>query len=137
AALDAFAVEIREKVPILVIDGEGVKGRQENKDSFFIRTAIMSVPGASYEVIYGDELGGGIATKALERSDLYQYPTIFLLNVRELTAKQQTNLENYVRDGGGAAFFMGPLVSAKLYNRNLYNEGQGLFPVPLKETNYP
>jgi len=63
------AVEIREKVPILVIDGEGAKGRQENKDSFFIRTAIMSVPGASYDVVYGDELGGGNAAKALERSD--------------------------------------------------------------------
>lgn len=131
------AVEVREKVPILVIDGEGSKGRQESKDTFFVRTAIISVPGASYEVVYGDELGGGVATKALERSDLHQYPTIFLLNVRELTAKQLTNLENYVRDGGGAAFFMGPLVSAKLYNKALYREGNGLFPAPLKETYFP
>ena len=131
------AVEVREKVPILVIDGEGSKGRQENKDSFFVRTAIISVPGASYDVVYGDELGGGVATKALERSDLHQFPTIFLLNVRELTAKQLTNLENYVREGGGVAFFMGPLVSAKLYNKALYREGNGLFPAPLKETYFP
>lgn len=131
------AVEVREKVPILVIDGEGSKGRLENKDTFFVRTAIISVPGASYEVQYGDELGGGIATKALERSDLHQYPTIFLLNVRELTAKQLTNLENYVREGGGVAFFMGPLVSAKLYNKALYRDGNGLFPAPLKETYFP
>ena len=131
------AVEVREKVPILMIDGEGAKGRQENKDTFFVRTAIISVPGASYDVVYGDELGGGIATKALERSDLHQYPTIFLLNVRELTVKQLMNLENYVREGGGVAFFMGPLVSAKLYNKALYREGAGLFPAPLRETYFP
>ncbi|MCI0681280.1 MAG: BatA domain-containing protein [Gemmataceae bacterium] len=131
------AVEVREKVPILVIDGEGSKGRQESKDTFFIRTAIISVPGASYEVEYGDELGGGVAVKALERSDLHKYPTIFMLNVREVTGKQLTNLENYVREGGGVAFFMGPLASAKLYNKALYREGNGLFPAPLRETYFP
>jgi hypothetical protein len=131
------AVEIREKVPILVIDGEGAKGRQENKDSFFIRTAIISVPGASYELVYGDELGGGVAAKALERGDLHRFATIYLLNVRELNPKQLANLENYVREGGGAAFFLGPLVSAKQYNATLYKNGQGLFPAPLKETYFP
>jgi len=131
------AVEIREKVPILVIDGEGAKGRQENRDTFFLRTAIISVPGASYEVIYGDELGGGVAAKALERSDLHQYPTIMLANVRELSAKQAANLEAYAREGGGVAFFLGPLVSAKAYNKDLYKDGKGLFPAPLKETYFP
>ena len=120
-----------------MIDGEGSKGRQENKDSFFIRTAIISVPGASYELVYGDDLGGGVAAKALERGDLYRYATIYLLNVRELSPKQLANLENYVREGGGVAFFMGPLVSAKQYNKMLYKDGQGIFPAPLKETYYP
>src|SRR5262245_1896810 len=61
------AVEIRDKVPVLLVDGEGPRGRQDNMDSFFLRTAIISVPGASYEIEYGDELGGGVPTKALER----------------------------------------------------------------------
>jgi hypothetical protein len=34
-------------------------------------------------------------------------------------------------------FFMGPLVSAKLYNKALYREGAGLFPAPLRETYFP
>ena len=41
-------VEVREKVPVLVIDGDGARGRDENKDSFFIKNAIISVPGASH-----------------------------------------------------------------------------------------
>jgi hypothetical protein len=133
------AVEIRDKVPVLVIDGEGPRGRQENNDSFFIRNAIISVPGASYEVVFGDLLGGGLAAKALERSDLHQYPTIFLLNVQELTpnTKQLTNLENYIKEGGGVGFFLGPRVNGNWYNKNLYKAGQGLFPVPLRENFFP
>jgi hypothetical protein len=131
------AVEIRNKVPVLVIDGDGKRGREQNGDSFFIERAIASVPGGSYEVIYGDELAGGNAPKALERTDLLQYPTIFLLNVRELSARQQRNLEHYVAEGGGVAFFLGPNVSAPAYTRDLYKNGQGVFPVPLRTTFFP
>jgi hypothetical protein len=132
------SVEVREKVPILVIDGEGARSRTEfDKDSFFLQTAIISVPGANYDLVWGDELGGGVAVKALERSDLARFPSIFLMNVRELSPKQLTNLENYVRDGGGVCFFLGPQVSAKEYNKNLYKEGAGVFPVPLRETFTP
>jgi hypothetical protein len=131
------AVEVRNKVPILVLDGQGRAGRAENGDSFFLEKAILSVPGDSYEVVHADELGGGELTKSLERADLSQYPAIALANVRELTPKQLANLETYVREGGGLVFFLGPLVSADYYNKNLYRGGKGLFPVPLKETYTP
>src|SRR5439155_19401936 len=109
----------------------------DDKDSFYIYKGLISVPGSSYQLVYGDELGGGIAVKALERPDLNRYPTIFMLNVAELTPKQKANLENFVRDGGGVAFFMGPQVNAAYYNKQLYKDGKGLFPVPLREQFYP
>jgi hypothetical protein len=130
-------VEVRDKVPILVIDGEGAKGREENKDSFFLRTALLSIPGANYDVVFGDELTRGAAVKALEQSDLSKYPTIFLLNVRELAPDQLKNLENFVKEGGGVAFYMGPQVNAVYYNKSLYKDGKGVFPAPLKTTYFP
>jgi hypothetical protein len=129
-------VEVRDKVPILVVDGNGPKGREENKDSFFIHVALASVPGSSYQLVYGDELAPGNATnptKALERADLNKFPTIFLLNVRDLTPKQTANLENYVKEGGGVAFYMGENVNPTWYNKNLYKDGKGLFPAPIRE----
>jgi hypothetical protein len=133
------AVEIRQSVPVLVIDGNNAKGREENGDSFFIKNAIISVPGGTYEVVYGDDpkLGAGNSAKALERDDLSQYPAIFLLDVPELTEKQRKNLEKYVSEGGGVGFFLGPHVSAKYYNKDLYRKGDGFFPVPLRETYTP
>ncbi len=136
------SVEVRERVPVLVIDGLGAKGREENRDSYHIYTGLFSVPSnrrdaGAYQLVYGDEIAGGIATKALERADLYKFPTIFLLNVPELSPKQVTSLENYVKDGGGVAFFLGSQVNAAAYNKALYKDGKGVFPVPLKETYFP
>lgn len=132
------SIEVRDKVPILVIDGDGARSRTEfDKDSFFLQTAIISAPGSSYDLVWGDELGGGIAAKALERTDLAKFPSIFIMNVRDFTDKQIANLEAYVRDGGGVCFFMGPQVSPKHYNEKLYKDGAGLFPAPLKDTFNP
>src|SRR5207302_5113079 len=112
-------------------------GRDEGKDSFFISRSLISVPGASYHVVYGDELVPSNPTKALERADLNQYPTIFMLNVQDLKPKQLANLENFVKEGGGVAFYLGPLINANYYNKSLYKDGKGIFPAPLKETFFP
>jgi aerotolerance regulator-like protein len=129
-------VEVRDKVPILVIDGD-IKGKEDGKDSFFISRSLQSVPGASYQVVYGDELSPRNPVEALERPDLNKFPTIFLLNVPMLKPKQIEGLENYVKDGGGVAFFLGPLVQGPDYNRFLYKDGKGVFPAPLKNPYFP
>jgi Aerotolerance regulator N-terminal len=128
------AIEIRDKVPILVVDGEGARGRNDfDKDSFFLRTALDSVPSSKFDYVWADELGGGNPVKALERGDLSNYASIFVMNVRDFTPKAITNLESYVRDGGGVAFFLGPQVNGRAYTDKLYREGRGVFPVPLKD----
>jgi hypothetical protein len=125
-------VEVRESVPVLVIDGGDLQGiRDRHRDSFHIETALISVPGASYQVIFGDELARGKATKALERGDLHRFPTIFMLNVPKLEPKQIENLENFVKEGGGVVFFLGPNVLADDYTKQLYKDGKGVFPAPL------
>jgi hypothetical protein len=125
------AVEVRDKVPVLVIDGYGKRGQDPGNDSFHIERAIASVPGGSYEVVFAD------GPKVLERSDLLQYPTIFILNVRELSAKQRRNLEHYASEGGGVAFFLGENVDGAGYTKDLYRGGEGIFPVPLRDTYVP
>src|SRR5262249_31946849 len=36
-------------------------------------------------------------------------------------------------DGGNVAFFMGERINPDFYNRKLYNNGNGIFPVPLAD----
>lgn len=138
-------VEVRDKVPILVIDGAGVGSAQTNTgqfeggDSFFISRSLQSVPGSSYQIVYATDLIGGARDPAvvLERPDLNKFPTIFVLNVPTLKAKQVESLENFVKDGGGVAFFMGPAVNGLDYNKLLYRDGKGIFPAPLKNPYFP
>ncbi|MCI0457400.1 MAG: BatA domain-containing protein [Gemmataceae bacterium] len=135
------AVEVRNKVPVLIIDGRGSDGRKEGGDSYFIKHALDSVSGpnqeSKYDVIYADKLTAAEPMAALESPDLQQYPTILLLNTPTLTAKQVAGLEKFVREGGGVGFFVGPAVDAVGYNKLLYKGGQGVFPVPLEEKYHP
>jgi hypothetical protein len=123
------AVEIRNQVPILIIDGEGSKGQSPGGDTFHIENAILTQAG--FRVDYGD-------IKSLELPDLEKYASIYLLNLPRLAnAKQRDNLDAFIKGGGGVAFFLGPKVSPSYYNKELYKEGAGLFPVPLDDDFYP
>ena len=73
----------------------------------------------------------------LERPNLEQYPSIYLLNVRELSDKALKNLQTYVREGGSVAFFLGERVNPDFYNKKLYAKGTGLFPAPLADRPSP
>src|SRR5262249_22613206 len=62
-----------------------------------------------------------------------QYPSVYLVNVRELNDKATDALKKYVAEGGNVAFFMGDNVNPEFYNRKLYDNGNGICPVPLAD----
>ncbi|HEV3142487.1 MAG TPA: BatA domain-containing protein [Gemmataceae bacterium] len=117
-------VEVREKVPLLMIEGDPkTKGTSES-DAYYLNS-LFSESTRGFDVILKTPLD-------LEKIDLDNYPSIFLLNVPRLTEKAQQQVEKYVRNGGGIAFFMGPEVKPEFYNK-WYADGKGLFPVVLAD----
>src|SRR5256884_4600239 len=66
-------------------------------------------------------------------SDVCSSDLIYLLNVAELKEKALKNLEEYVKNGGSVAFFLGDKVRPEFYNKFLYKDGKGLFPAPLAD----
>jgi hypothetical protein len=119
-----FAViEVRPEVEVLIVDGSGANGLKPGGDTFYLQTVFTSARG--YKVV-----PRGVSE--LERP-LDRYPSVFLLNVPELSDKALKNLEDYVRQGGNVAVFVGDQVKPAYYNKELYREGKGLFPVPLAD----
>jgi hypothetical protein len=122
-----FAViEVRKQVAILVLDGDGSAGERPGGDYFHLKTLFNAAKG--FEVVRG-------VPSDLEGPDLLQkYASIYITNTRELSDKQVAGLEEYAKAGGGVGFFMGDRVtSADFYNKKLYRDGDGPFPVPLAD----
>lgn len=118
-------VEVRETLPILVVEGRPNMRDSREGDGFYLRPIFTNVLG-------GISWVPGTA-QDLERDDLGQYSSIFILNVPSVSEEAAENLERYVREGGGVGFFLGSEVNPLDYNRLLYAEGNGLFPVSLPE----
>jgi hypothetical protein len=118
-------VEVRKRIPVLVVDGGYPDVDGDYSDTRFVRTALGAARG--YEVVPKP-------AEVLEKEDLSLYPSIFLLNVaaNKISEKGLKNLEEYVNRGGRIAFFLGDRVQGAEYNKTLYNGGAGLFPVPLE-----
>lgn len=117
-------VEVRDRLPILVIEGRP-EVKDKTGDGFYLRPVFQTVL-SGYQWV-----DGKVAT--LEAGDLQRYAFVLLLNVPTLSDMAVKNLEQYAMTGGGVGFFLGPNVQAAAYNKALYRDGAGVFPVPLAE----
>ncbi|MEW4526985.1 BatA domain-containing protein [Maioricimonas sp. JC845] len=114
------AVEVPVNNPVLIIDGTpgGTQG-------LYIADALAadtSVTGYS-ALVQGPDY--------LRRNPLEKFQAIYLVNVAELPPDAVDALEKFTAAGGGLAWFMGNTVRPAFYNDKLYQNGEGLFPIPL------
>ncbi len=115
-----LAIQVPETNKVLVIDG----GSDES-EAFYLVDALGAVPEKTGFSPTLDRV------ESLKRQPLDKFQSIFLLNVAELPPDAVKALEDYVRSGGGLAWFLGPQVRSAFYNDKLYKDGQGLFPARL------
>jgi hypothetical protein len=125
------AIKVRKQVPILIVDSAGERQRdQDGADTRHVAAALDAAPGAGFAITKG-------GVDELEKANLEKYLTIYLLNIPRLSPNQQKNLENYLANGGSAAFFLGKEVDPQFYNENLFKQGKGVFPVELADQFLP
>jgi hypothetical protein len=116
----AMVIEVRKRVPALVIDGSK-DGRQFNGDSFHLEIALSAAKAYEVENRTVDDL---------EKLNLELYPTIYLLNVQQIKSEKALKaLDDYVQNGGSLAYFLGDKVQPAFYNEVLFRKYNGLFPL--------
>lgn len=127
-----LVLELRSKIPVLVIDWENEKGSKQGGDLFYIQPAIDAT--GSYVAVPGKIDQDG-SSKELE-GPLDNYAAVYLLNVKKLSDAALLRLKEYVNKGGNLAFFLGPQVDATYYNEILHagqdslkKPNDGFFPV--------
>lgn len=115
-----IAVDVTERRAVLIVDDEG-----QQEDASFVAAALSADPSLT-------GLTSDIRTsQALTSSDLRRYDCIYLLNVRDLPADATVLLADYVRSGGGIAWFPGDQANTRWYSESLREPSVRLFPVPL------
>jgi hypothetical protein len=119
-----LVIEVRKKVPTLVVDGNKAENRADLRSDMAI---LQSFFAASGEFDLEER-----KLADLEKADLDLYPTIILLNVGEITSpKVLAKLKSYVEQGGSLCYFMGEEIKADHYNSVLYKNG--IFPLKIEE----
>ncbi|WP_020475492.1 BatA domain-containing protein [Zavarzinella formosa] len=121
------AIEVRDRVPILIVDDGPVAQRGTKEAESFFLQKLFTEPIKGYDVQIKN-------SAELETLNLQQFVGVFVCDVPRFTPAAIRNLEDYAKAGGGVSFFMGPNMKADvipLYNEQLYRDGKGIFPVPL------
>lgn len=117
-----LALNLRTEHRVLIVNGNPGDGEGD-----FAADALSPVSGLTgfSPVIVDPEF--------LRRQAVDSYESIHLVNVSSLPADSLKILTDYVRDGGGLSWHLGPEIAPDFYNESLYADGTGLFPVPIGE----
>jgi hypothetical protein len=118
-----YACDLPAARPVLIVDGsrEGLGGQQ---------LSLALAPGGNTRTGWLPHVEH--ASFLAQHDELRDQSAICLLDVPRLADTELVALEEYVRSGGGVAFFVGAESDRSFFNDRLYRNGAGLFPVPLK-----
>jgi hypothetical protein len=116
-----MVIEVRKRVPTLVVDGTGQSPDLDGGDLKHLRAAYEAARSYEMERCKVDDL---------DKISLELYATVIFLNVGEIkSTKTLQKVQEYVQHGGGLCFFLGDKVRPAFYNDTLFKKFHGLFPV--------
>ena len=119
-----LSVEIRDKVPVLLVDGRPGVSLLAGQAGF-LATALAPRGFESDAAVIDTQI---VSQPELPSEDLSDYGMVALCNVGHLDSEMWGQLESYVSAGGGLLIFMGDLVQVDHYNEVGYRGGTGLMP---------
>jgi hypothetical protein len=116
-----MVVEVRKRVPTLVVDGTGQDPETDGGDLKHLQAAYEAARSYEIERCKVDDL---------DKINLDLYPTVLFLNVGEIkSAKTIQKMQEYVEHGGSLCYFLGDRTRPAFYNDTLFKKFNGLFPL--------
>ncbi|MDQ7780108.1 MAG: BatA domain-containing protein, partial [Planctomycetota bacterium] len=125
-----LALDVRESVRVLVVNGVPAADPAEDETAFF-RYALNPTRDPAERVAVYDVKDETKFTFADVR--LRNYDIAVVANLDTVLDERARDLDDFVRAGGGLLIFLGDRVDRETYNRILYRGGDGLLPAKLVE----
>lgn len=111
--------------PVLVIDGS-----LNQRQAYFLNASFQ--PGQRANSGIRPEVQPPSMLRDADVDALKKYRAIYLADVDQLDERSVTNLEDFVRNGGGVGVFVGEHFNAAAWNQRAYRDGKGFFPLPIE-----
>ncbi|HTU19548.1 MAG TPA: BatA domain-containing protein [Gemmataceae bacterium] len=123
-----MVVEVRKRVPTLVVDGTGQDPDLDGGDLKHLRAAYEAARSYEIERCKVDDL---------DKINLELYPTVIFLNVAEIKSDQTLQkVQEYLQHGGSLCYFLGDKVRPAFYNDKLFKKFNGLFPLLIESKSF-
>ncbi|MGH7224111.1 MAG: hypothetical protein ACRELF_12850, partial [Gemmataceae bacterium] len=123
-----MVVEVRKRVPTLVVDGSGQDPDLDGGDLMHLKAALEGTRSYEMERCKVDDL---------DKINFALYPTIVFLNVAEIKSdKTLQKVQEYLQHGGSLWYFLGDKVRPRFYNDTLFKKFNGLFPLLIESKSF-
>ncbi len=119
-----LSVEVRDSVPVLLVDGRPGLSRLAGQAGF-LATALAPKVTETDTVVLDPVI---VTAPELSTEILSEYGMVALCNVNRLADETWKELHDYVASGGGLLIFLGELVDADHYNEFGFDGGAGIMP---------
>jgi hypothetical protein len=133
-----LALDVREFVRVLIVDGERDSIDPSKSESFFLARALDPRSDAGHGVsvdVRGPDEVDGIRWEDYDMvlmTNVEKFPPASDKDTKKIVYPALAGLEQYVRGGGGLAVFTGDKVDTRFYRDQMYADGNGLCPYWLK-----
>ncbi len=109
---------------VLVIDSD-----RDGRGAFHVASVLN--PGSQVRIGAIPDVQPPSFLRSASAETLSSYRAIYLIDLPEIGENSASALAEYVRRGGGIAWFLGPAVNRQAYNAALLSQGRFLLPAPL------
>jgi hypothetical protein len=123
-------VQVRYQLNVLLIDGKPGAMPLEGATDFLelALTPHTAVANTLKDLIRTRK----VDLRKLRDDDFKQAEVVILANVEKLQGRAFSDLDKFVKEGGGLLIFVGPECEIEWYNRELHKKGEGLLPAAIQ-----
>ncbi len=121
-----FTLQAREKLNILIVDGDP-KTSLIQSETFFL-TRALNPTGKKESSFF---LPTVIVPEALQSVSLDSYQAIIFCNVERIPARMLPKITEHLRRGGGLLLFLGDHIDRRDYNQKLFRTSPPILPAKI------
>lgn len=126
----SLVVPVREQVNTLLVKGGSGSGPLEGATDFM---EIALTPHQSAAASLKDVIRtGSVEERQVREKSFDGSEVIVMANVEKLTGRALSDMEEFVKRGGGLLIFAGPDMDARWYEQDFFRNGKGLLPCSIK-----